>query len=74
MHEAKSQLSRLIALVERGEEVVIARHGEPVARLLPADPLGRREPGSGRGTVHWLDEDFELDADELDAFEAPLER
>lgn len=33
IHEAKTQLSRLIALVEAGEEVVIARHGTPVAKL-----------------------------------------
>lgn len=33
IHEAKTQLSRLLALVENGEEVVIARHGKPIARL-----------------------------------------
>ena len=36
MHEAKSQLSRLLELVEEGETVVIARHGQPVAELIPA--------------------------------------
>ena len=36
MHEAKSQLSRLLERVEEGETVVIARHGEPVAELIPA--------------------------------------
>lgn len=36
IHEAKTQLSRLIAAVERGEEVVIARRDKPVARLVPA--------------------------------------
>jgi prevent-host-death family protein len=41
IHEAKSQLSRLLALVEEGETVVIARHGEPVAELVPA----RRKAG-----------------------------
>jgi len=41
VHEAKSQLSRLLALVEEGETVVIARHGEPVAELVPA----RRKAG-----------------------------
>jgi prevent-host-death family protein len=38
IHEAKTQLSRLIAAVERGEEVVIARRDKPVARLVPAIP------------------------------------
>lgn len=41
VHEAKSQLSRLLELVEQGETVVIARHGQPVAELVPA----RREAG-----------------------------
>ena len=41
VHEAKSQLSRLLELVEEGETVVIARHGEPVAELVPA----RRKTG-----------------------------
>lgn len=36
IHEAKTQLSRLIAAVERGEEVVIARRDKPVARLVAA--------------------------------------
>ena len=40
VHEAKPQLSRLLELVEEGETVIIARHGEPVAALVPA-----RRPG-----------------------------
>ncbi|MGH9628933.1 MAG: type II toxin-antitoxin system Phd/YefM family antitoxin [Bryobacteraceae bacterium] len=36
VHQAKSQLSRLLELVEEGETVVIARHGKPVAELVPA--------------------------------------
>jgi len=49
IHEAKTQLSRLIA---SGEEIVIARYGEPVARLVPIKaPTSRRTPGSeGIGT------------------------
>jgi prevent-host-death family protein len=35
MHEAKTQLSELVAAAERGEEVVIARNGVPAARLVP---------------------------------------
>ena len=41
VHEAKSQLSRLLELVEEGETVVIARRGEPVAELVAA----RRKEG-----------------------------
>jgi prevent-host-death family protein len=40
VHEAKTQLSRLLELVEEGETVVIARHGRPVAELVPARQSG----------------------------------
>ena len=53
VHEAKTRLSQLLAQVEAGEEVVIARNGEPVARLVPAKKKGRRQPGTlaGKGYV-----------------------
>lgn len=35
VHEAKTQLSKLLARVEAGEEIVIARAGHPIARLVP---------------------------------------
>jgi prevent-host-death family protein len=41
--EAKNKLSHLLDLVERGEEVVITRHGREVARLVPARPVRSRE-------------------------------
>ena len=59
VHEAKSQLSRLLELVEEGETVVIARHGEPVAELVPARrkgfPFGiaSKEPLVGAGDDWW---------------------
>ena len=37
IHEAKTELSRLLKRVERGEEIVIARAGVPIARLVPLD-------------------------------------
>lgn len=40
VHEAKSQLSRLLELVEEGETIIIARHGAPVAELVPARRKG----------------------------------
>ena len=40
MHEAKTQLSRLLDLVEQGESVTIARHGKPVAELAPIRKKG----------------------------------
>ncbi len=50
VHEAKTQLSRLLEAVETGEEVVIARAGKPVARLVPlqAEPA-RRHLGALEG-------------------------
>jgi len=37
MHEAKSNLSKLIAQVEQGEEVIVARSGKPVAKIVKSD-------------------------------------
>lgn len=52
VHEAKSTLSRLLVRVEAGEEIVIARGGRPVARLVPlSDEPPRRRPGSWAGLV-----------------------
>ena len=51
VHEAKTHLSRLLEAVERGEDVVIARSGKPVARLVPARSQGARRPGSWKGQV-----------------------
>lgn len=60
VHEAKSQLSRLLELVEAGETVTIARHGHPVAELVPARqtegfPFGiaREEPLVSSGDEWW---------------------
>lgn len=53
IHQAKTHLSRLIEDVSAGEEVIIARNGKPVARLLPV--IARscpRRPGQWRGKVH----------------------
>ena len=45
IHEAKTHLSRLIEDVSAGEEVIIARNGKPVARLLPVTERARpRQP------------------------------
>ena len=41
--EAKNTLSALLDEVEKGEEVTITRHGKPVARLIPSQPVVDRE-------------------------------
>jgi prevent-host-death family protein len=60
IREAKTQLSRLIRSAEAGEEVVIARAGVPVAKLVPCKPakLKRRRPGALRGKI-WIADDFD---------------
>ena len=51
VHEAKTHLSRLLAQVEAGEEVIIARNGTPVARMVPARETGRPRPDVFKGQV-----------------------
>lgn len=50
IHEAKSQLSRLIERALEGEEVTIAKAGHPLVRLIPICPV-KPALGSARGTV-----------------------
>ena len=57
-HEAKSKLSKLLAEVERGGEVVIARAGKPVARLVPIAADRTMEPGWA-GSGLWMSDDFD---------------
>jgi prevent-host-death family protein len=69
IHDAKTNLSKLIAEVERGGEVVIARGATPVARLTPMQPAVRREFGSLRGKISLGPAFFEpLPTDELAAW------
>jgi prevent-host-death family protein len=69
VHEAKTQLSRLLERVHAGEEVIIAKSGKPYARLCPLEPPARRCPGLLTGKV---DETFfePLPEEELEAWEA----
>lgn len=52
IHDAKTHFSKLLERVARGEEVVIARAGHPIARLVAyAPPSGTRRSGAWRGLV-----------------------
>jgi prevent-host-death family protein len=65
MHEAKSNLSKLVERVEGGEEIVITRRGEPAARLVP-ERQGRgfaSLAGAWRGRVQIADDFDELPDD-----------
>lgn len=65
IHEAKTQLSRLLARVGEGEEIIIARAGEPVAKLVPfARAARKRLPGTEKGKIT-IDDDFDAPVDPL---------
>jgi prevent-host-death family protein len=76
VYDAKTHLSQLLAEVERGEEVVIARNGQPIARLGPVQPPvpRRRVLGQQRHLVlHAAADAFApMSEAELEDFEADL--
>lgn len=69
-HEAKTQLSKLLERAAAGEEIIIAKAGRPMARLVAYRPTGeRRRPGQWRGEV-WMADDFDdTPAEVIEAFE-----
>lgn len=69
MYEAKTHLSRLLDRAEAGEEIVIARAGRPVARLVPyRRHTGERKPGGWRGKLHFSGDFDDLPDDLVAAF------
>lgn len=59
VHEAKTQLSRLLKRVAEGEEITISRAGVPVAKLIAVAPVGRERPlGAMEGQIY-IAEDFD---------------
>ncbi len=71
VHEAKTHLSKLLARVRVGEEVIIAKAGKPIARLVPVEARPeRRVAGSAAGKVAIMpDFDAPLPDDMLEALE-----
>jgi prevent-host-death family protein len=69
MQEAKTTLSRLIEQAQSGEEIVITRHGTPVARLVPIAAATSLESvrGAWRGRVRIAEDFDELPADVAEA-------
>lgn len=80
MLEAKTQLSKLVEAVESGKEreIVLARNGKPVARIVPVEPRSRRlgiAAGKfGKLDEKWFEEFQALDVPIREAFEARLDR
>ncbi len=77
IHEAKTSLSKLIEAVQRGEDVVIARAGKPVARLVSAETAvpkpKRRTPGAWKGRLWYAPDYDQADAEIAREFhEGPL--
>ena len=71
MHQAKTSLSRLVQRALAGEEIVIARNGEPLVKLVPIEKKRQpRVPGKGRGKI-WIAPDCfaPMTEEELDLWE-----
>jgi prevent-host-death family protein len=76
IHEAKTQLSRLLARVEQGEEIIIANRGVPIAKLVPLTPPKSRLSSLGRDRgLFTVPADFDAPLPEelLSAFEGEAE-
>ena len=57
IHEAKTHFSKLITQASLGEEIIIARAGKPVARLVALEkPKKNRKPGSAKGQISMSDD------------------
>lgn len=71
VHEAKTKLSQLLAEVEGGREIIVARNGKPVAKLVPFPVEARKKLrlGTWKGRI-WMSPDFDapLSAEELKAW------
>ena len=72
MHEAKTKLSQLVERAEAGEDIVIARNGKPVARLVPVAAKASLDSvrGAWHGRVRIADDFDELPEDIADALGA----
>ena len=69
LYDAKTQLSSLVDKAAAGAEIVIAKHGKPLAKLVPFREPSRRRPGRAKGKI-WMAADFDapLPEDVLDGF------
>ena len=69
IYEAKAKLSQLIERAITGEEVIIAKAGKPMVKLVPVDNHPKRKLGSAQGSIQYSEGwDAPMTARELDAF------
>lgn len=67
--EAKAQLSALVQKALIGEEVVIARDNKPLVKLVPLVPVaGKRQPGSAKGQILYIADDFDQTPADFDEY------
>jgi len=57
LYEAKTELSSLVERAAKGEEIIIAKNGKPMARLVALTKKPDRKPGCWKGKV-WIADDF----------------
>jgi len=70
LYEAKTQLSSLVDQAAAGEEIIIAKNGKPMAKLVPFKAAVKRRPGRLKGKI-WMSKDFDAPMPEIiEAFEA----
>ncbi len=73
-HEAKSRLSELIREAEAGREVIVARNGKPVAKIIPWPPThAPREPGAWKGSVSYFGDVVGPDPDVASLFDEGIQ-
>lgn len=72
LYEAKTQLSALVEEAAAGGEIVIAKSGRPMAKLVPFRVAARRRPGRAKGRI-WMADDFDAPLPDaiVAAFEGP---
>ena len=70
LYDAKTQLSSLVEMAAAGEEIIIAKNGMPMAKLVAFKDPVKRKPGRLKGKI-WISPDFDapMTEEELAAFE-----
>jgi prevent-host-death family protein len=69
LYEAKTQLSSLVDQAAAGAEIIIAKNGKPMAKLVAIRERAQRKPGRLKGKI-WISDDFDAPMPDLeDAFE-----